>query len=75
MGLLKKYRATTLEKVARNMRTMKSPDRISSKYFMENRTIFMRFQTPTGRKTAGRKIDNLPPPGVLIYFAASTTFS
>jgi hypothetical protein len=61
MGLLKKYRATTLVKVAKNIRTMKNPDRISSKYFTENRTMFMRFQTPSGRKTAGREIDNLPP--------------
>src|SRR4030042_2384324 len=41
MGLLKRYRAATLAPGARNMRTMRLPDRISSKYFTEHLTMSM----------------------------------
>jgi hypothetical protein len=48
------------------MRTMKVPDRISSKFFTENRKILMRFQTPMGKKRGAE--DELPsvPPRVSI---------
>jgi hypothetical protein len=77
MGLLKKYRATTFEKAAKNMRTIKIPDRISSKYFTENRTRFMPQRPPTEIRKGGRK-NGSPSPlpfKACHYFAASTTFS